>query len=131
MSCVLVFQLGLIGKLCRMLSNSSNRSLSFFLLINRPYYLQDLLSEADPRHYMISLYGRQLNGMSFAGFGTPPLTTANLNELQEWTISNTRAHPWHMHVSQYPMRVSPKELVIKNSLNLSHRRLAFACASLG
>ncbi len=113
MSCVSVFQLGLIGKLCRMLSNSSNHSLSFFLLINRPYYRQNLLSGADPRHYTISLaHAGEVNGKSFPGFDAPPLTIANINELQEWTISNTGSHPWHMHVSQYQMRVLAKELVI-------------------
>ncbi len=89
------------------------------IFINRPFYLQNLLGESNPRDYTISLArAGEVNGVQFQGFDAAPLVTANINELQEWTISNTGGHPWHMHVSQYLMCTLAKELVTKNLLYL-------------
>ncbi|CAB9530109.1 Multicopper oxidase mco [Seminavis robusta] len=65
---------------------------------HRPFYLRDLstLSSSQFETYSISMTAAQINGASYDP--DTPLGTWNYNTLQQWTVSASGAHPYHLHV---------------------------------
>ena len=70
-------------------------------LPSRPLYLQDLRSATVGNTYDISMSAAQINGKRWDM--NVPLATMQYDVVQEWTISGTGAHPFHLHI--YHMQV--------------------------
>lgn len=69
----------------------------------RPPYLQDLSNVANFETYGSTMTAAQINGVSFDP--DVPLGNWSYGKSQEWTISGSGAHPYHLHV--YHMQAMP------------------------
>ncbi|CAM9666308.1 unnamed protein product [Chrysoparadoxa australica] len=75
----------------------------------RPYYLEDLmgLGMEEAQLFSPSLENTgTINGVAYAGTSGPPLVTVAINKLQQWGISASGSHPFHIHVSHMQMTES-------------------------
>eukprot|EP01084_Bolivina_argentea_P164140 285405_1 len=67
----------------------------------RPPYLQSLLSASGVESgFTVNLgYTNQINGAPFKGFDDheDALTTVDIDTVQEWRITSSLQHPFHMH----------------------------------
>lgn len=68
----------------------------------RPNYLRDVSTEDVDETYSIQMTAAQINGASYY-MGVPALRSFDYGTLQQWTISSSGAHPFHLHV--YHMQI--------------------------
>lgn len=68
----------------------------------RPTYLENNLPSAGSNTYSISMSGAQINGQSWDAANS--ITSFPYNSLQQWSVSGSGAHPFHLHL--YHMQIA-------------------------
>lgn len=68
----------------------------------RPLYLENNLPSPGSNTYSISMSGAQINGQSWDA--STAITSFSFGSLQQWSVTGSGAHPFHLHL--YHMQVA-------------------------